>query len=66
MMTDALSLQTERTEQGEQILIVGVAPITQRQRLEWTMAQPLEPRRPQKLCNDGLFDLNARNQLELF
>jgi hypothetical protein len=66
MMTVVVPFQTERTEQGEQCLVPGVAPITQRQRLEWTMAHPLEPRRPQKLCNDGLFDFNARNQLELF
>jgi hypothetical protein len=59
-------LNTEQTEQGEQILICGIAPITQRQRLEWTMEQSLGSRRPQKPCNDGLFDFGARNQLELF
>lgn len=65
-MVAAVPLQTEKTAQGEQCLVPGVAPITQRQRLEWTMAQPLEPRRPQKPYNAGLFDLHARNQLELF
>jgi hypothetical protein len=59
-------IQAEQTEQGEQILMCGVAPVTQRQRLEWTMQQPLGPRRLQKPCNDGLFDLNSRNQLEMF
>jgi hypothetical protein len=58
--------QTERTDQGEQILMCGVAPVSQRQRLVWTMQQPLGPRRPQKHCKDGLFDLNSRNQLEMF
>jgi hypothetical protein len=59
-------LQTEQTEQSEQILICGIAPVTQRQRLEWTMEQPLGPRRPQKPCSDGLFDHTSRNQLEMF
>jgi hypothetical protein len=59
-------LQTEQTEQGEQILMCGVAPVTQRQRLEWTMHHHLWPRRPQKPCNDGLFDFCSRNQLEMF
>ncbi len=65
-MAAAMPFQTEQTEQGTQTLVPGVAPVTQRQRLEWTMQQMLGPRRPQKLCNDGLFDLNARNQLEMF
>jgi hypothetical protein len=64
MMTSPLN--TEQTEQGEQILICGIAPVTQRQRLEWTMEQPLGPRRPQKPCSDGLFDHTSRNQLEMF
>jgi hypothetical protein len=66
MIMTMLQIQSEQTEQGEQILICGVAPVTQRQRLEWTMQQPLGPRRPQKPCNDGLFDFSSRNQLEMF
>ena len=60
------SLQSEATEQGEQTLVPGVAPISQRQRLEWTLLQPLGAKRPQKPCDLGLFDLNARLQLEMF
>ena len=59
-------LQSEATEQGEQCLVPGVAPISQRQRLEWALLQPLGAKRLQKLCDLGLFDLNAHNQLEMF
>ena len=44
--------QTEPTEQGDQMLVAGVTPITTRV--------------PQKLPDSGLFDLAARNQLDLF
>ena len=59
-------LQSDATEHGEQTLMPGVAPISQRQRLEWTLLQPLGAKRPQRPCDQGLFDLNARNQLEMF
>ena len=62
----AAALHSEATEQGEQTLVPGVAPISQRQRLEWTLVQPLGAKRPQKPCDLGLFDLNARLQLEMF
>ena len=58
--------QTEPTDQGEQMLVAGVAPITMRDRLALRMDAPLEPRAPQKPCDLGLFDLAARNQLSLF
>ena len=64
--TTSQGLHSEATEQGEQTLVPGVLPISQRQRLEWTLVQPLGARRPQKPCDLGLFDLNARNQLEMF
>ena len=57
---------TEQTEIGEQALVSGVAPITQAQRLAWRATVPLQPRRPQKPINHGLFDFNARNQIEMF
>ena len=59
-------VETETTEQGEQILVPGVAPITPRERLALLMAAPLVPRREQKPLDIGLFDENARNQLDLF
>ena len=58
--------QTERTDQGEQTLVPGVQPITKRDRLQALMAAPFVPRRKQRPCNIGLFDEDARNQLDLF
>lgn len=57
---------SEPTEQGEQTLVPGVAPITIRKRLALLHAAPLAPRRPQRPMNIGLFDEDARNQLYLF
>lgn len=57
---------TEATPIGVQSLVPGVAPITQTDRLAWRAAQPLGPPKPQRPCDVGLFDLAARNQLELF
>lgn len=37
-----------------------------RERLALRMAAPLEARKPQKPLNIGLFDEDARNQLNLF
>jgi hypothetical protein len=58
--------ETEMTPLGEQVLIVGVRPITERDRLQSRMEAPLEPRCRQKPLNVGLWDEDARNQLELF
>lgn len=58
--------ETEPTEQGEQMLVGGVAPITDRDRLALRAVAPLRPRKPQKPCDVGLFDEAARNQLALF
>jgi hypothetical protein len=60
------ALATEPTPEGEQTLVPGVAPIGLRQRLEARMAAPLVPAKPQKPLNIGLFDEDARNQLDLF
>lgn len=57
---------TEPTPEGEQILIPGVRPVSLRERLALRMAAPLEARKPQKPLNIGLFDEDARNQLDLF
>ncbi|MEZ5831651.1 MAG: hypothetical protein R3D05_10765 [Dongiaceae bacterium] len=57
---------TEATDQGEQVLVPGVAPVTLRARLERLLAAPLRPAKPQKPLNIGLFDEDARNQLDLF
>lgn len=59
-------LQTEQTDQGEQTLVPGVKPITQRDRLQALMDAPMIPKRAQKPCNVGLFDEDARAQLDIF
>lgn len=61
-----LSFAVEETPIGAQSLVPGVAPISPRDRLQWRAAQPLEPKKPQRACDHGLFDLAARNQLDLF
>jgi hypothetical protein len=60
------SLASEQTSIGEQILVYGVAPITPRDRLAMRANAPLEPKRPQRPADHGLFDTNARNQIEMF
>ena len=57
---------TETTPIGEQTLITGVKPITARDRLQLRLEAPLQPRCKQKPLNVGLWDEDARNQLELF
>jgi len=59
-------LETELTPIGNQVLIVGVAPITPAQRLAIRADAPLLPKKPQRAIDHGLFDLNARNQIEMF
>ena len=58
--------EAEATPIGVQSLVPGVAPITLADRLACRAAQPLVSRKPQRACDLGLFDLAARNQLELF
>lgn len=62
----APALQSEPTPIGEQTLVPGVRPIPLRERLEARMAAPLIPAKGQKPMDLGLFDLAARNQLDLF
>lgn len=59
-------LASEATPEGEQILVPGVRPVTLRERLALRLAAPLVPAKPQKPLNIGLFDADARNQLDLF
>ena len=63
---DALAILSEPTPIGEQRLVPGVVPITMRDRLQARMAAPLLPTRPQKPLDLGLFDMAARDQLDLF
>lgn len=57
---------TETTDQGQQILIDGVRPVTDRDRAELGMAKPMQPKRSQKPMDDGLFDVSGRGQKDLF
>jgi hypothetical protein len=59
-------LLIEPTADGEQTLIPGVRPVSLRDSLERRMQAPLRPTRFQKPLDIGLFDLAARNQLDLF
>jgi hypothetical protein len=59
-------LLTEPTAVGEQSLVPGVAPISLRDRLAIRAAAPLEPKKPQRPPDIGLFDLAARSQLDMF
>lgn len=61
-----LSRSSEPTPEGEQMLVPGVAPVTLRQRLDRMTEAPLLPRKLQKPMDIGLFDLAARNQMDLF
>lgn len=61
-----LPLESEVTPIGTQVLVPGVTPITPTDRLALRAAAPLRSPKPQKPADDGLFDLNARDQLDLF
>jgi hypothetical protein len=59
-------LEAEVTPIGVQTLVIGVAPISPAQRLAMLADAPLQPRRPQRPADHGLFDTNARKQIEMF
>ena len=61
-----LSLNFETTDQGEQAVMPGVAPITARQRLALAASAPLVPTKKQKPLDIGLFDEAAQRQIEMF
>ena len=59
-------LDAEWSSCGEQTLIPGVRPVSLRERLTLQACAPLIPKKSQKPLDIGLFDENARNQLNLF
>ena len=65
-MSAALPLASEPTPIGEQTLVPGVVPITPRDRLAIRANAPMEPRKPQRPADHGLFDMVSRNQIEMF
>ena len=65
-ISTASAILSEPTPVGEQRLVPGIAPITTRDRLQARMLAPLLPTRPQKPLDLGLFDMAARDQLDLF
>ncbi len=58
-------LLTEATAEGEQTLVPGIRPITQRERIEALMTAPLTARREQRPLNIGLFDEDGRAQRDI-
>ena len=62
----AMPFETEATAIGNQTLVPGVAPITPRDQLAIRANAPMEPRKAQRPADHGLFDTNARNQIEMF
>ena len=60
------AFEAEGTEAGCQTLVPGVAPVTLGDRLAVLANAPLLPRKDQRPADHGLFDTNARNQLEMF
>lgn len=54
----------EPTAAGDQILAPGIAPVSQRQRLEAQQAKPL--RGGAAPATDGLFDVAGRSQMDMF
>lgn len=66
MSAEPPRLEEEATASGVQTLVSGVAPITLAQRLAMRANAPLVPRRAQRAADHGLFDTNARKQIEMF
>jgi hypothetical protein len=58
--------QAETTQAGVQTLVSGVAPISAAERLAMRADAPLLPTKPQQPIDHGLFDVNARLQIEMF
>lgn len=60
---------SETTDQGEQILVDGVRPVTLADRLALMARAPMQPKRnpnaQQKSCDHGLFDEVSRSQIDL-
>ena len=62
----AMRFETEATPIGNQTLVPGVTPITPRDRLAIRANAPMEPRKPQRPADHGLFDMVSRTQIEMF
>lgn len=60
------ALASEQTPIGEQMLVHGVTPISPAQRLSFRANAPMEPRKPQRPADHGLFDTVSRTQIEMF
>jgi hypothetical protein len=58
--------QAEPTQAGVQTLVSGVVPISAAERLAIRADAPLLPTKPQRPIDHGLFDTNARLQIEMF
>jgi hypothetical protein len=65
-VTSTPPLDIEATPVGDQSLVPGVIPTTSFDRLALRAAAPLRSAKTQKPADHGLFDLNARDQLDLF
>ena len=65
-MSAAPLREVEATAIGNQTLVPGVAPITPRDRLAIRANASMAPRKAQRPADHGLFDTNARNQIEMF
>jgi hypothetical protein len=56
----------ENTSEGLQLMLGGVRPQSMKDRLDWLLGQPMQPRKRQKPCDVGLFDTESRRQMDLF
>jgi hypothetical protein len=50
----------ERTPEGLQLMLGGVKRQSMKDKLDWLIAQPMQPRKQQKPCDIGLFDTESR------
>jgi hypothetical protein len=66
LQAQVIGLEAEVTPIGVQTLVSGVTPITPAQRLAFRADAPMQPKKPQRPADHGLFDMNARNQIEMF
>jgi hypothetical protein len=58
--------EVEHTPQGLQLMLGGVRPQTMKDKVDWFLTQPMQPRKRQKPCDVDLFDTESRKQMELF
>ena len=55
---------SEQTDAGDQLLVEGVEPVTQRQRLGAAQDAPM--RGGNRAADEGLFDVSGRSQMDMF